>query len=380
MHTYDLIIVGAGAMGSAAAYHAARAGQRALLLEQFEIDHQYGSSYGLSRIIRYAYDHPAYIQMAKRAYPMWAALEEEAGETLFVKTGGIDFAFLDNAPSLQNTIASLRAENIPHEILTAREAEQRFPQYRFDDAMTVVYQGDTGMLAASKCVRAHMQLARERGAVVCDSTPVQRIEVHPDSVTVHTGSEMHSAGRLILAAGSWMNQLLSHLDLRLPLQALKSHEVYFQPSSTAGYEPGRMPVFIAHAGSFVGESYYGIPSFNESGVKAALHGGQPVAHPVDYTPDTAVVDKIRSFTHRYLPALADAPLLSIRTCLYTMTPDTHFIIDHHPMYPHVIIASPCSGHGFKFSTLIGKILCDLALEGRTDVDLSLFTIGRYTAA
>lgn len=374
MPTFDLIIIGAGAMGSAAAYHAAKTGQRVLLLEQFEIDHQNGSSYGLSRIIRYAYDHPAYIRMAKSVYPMWAELEAEAGEKLHTPTGGIDFAVLDDAPSLRATITSLNAENIPHEILNAHDAEQRFPQFKFDEDMTVLYQADTGMLAASKCVRAHIRLAQAHGAAVCDNTPVTSIDMHTNSVTVHTATATYSAARLVVTTGAWTNNLL---DLNLPLQPLKCHEIYFQPGRPNDYQADQMPVFIAHSTSFVGESFYGIPAANGSGVKASVHGGPEVNHPIDYTPDVHIAAKVRGFLRRHIPTLGYAPLIAMRTCLYTMTPDTHFIIDYHPAHPHVVIASPCSGHGFKFSTLIGKMLVDMAAHHHTDHDISLFSMSRF---
>lgn len=370
MANFDLIIIGAGAMGSAAAYHAAKTGQRVLLLEQFEIDHQKGSSYGLSRIIRYAYDHPAYIRMAKRVYPMWAALEEESGENLYLKTGGIDFAVLDDAPSLRDTIASLSAENIPYELLSPHEAEKRFPEFRFDDDMTVLYQADTGMLPASKCVRTHIQLAQKHGATVCDNTPVTRINIHADSVDVYTSGEMYSAAKLIITAGAWTNHLL---DFQMPLQVLKCHEIYFQP----GHPVDKMPVFISHSPSFVGDTFYGIPPVNGSGVKASIHGGPVIDHPVDYTPDTSTVEKVRAFMRQHIPSLSYAPMISMRVCLYTMTPDTHFIIDYHPAHKHVVVASPCSGHGFKFSTLIGSMLVNMALHGQTDEDISLFSAQRF---
>jgi monomeric sarcosine oxidase len=371
MQAFDIIIIGAGAMGSAAAYYAAKAGQRVLLLEQFEIDHQKGSSYGLSRIIRYAYDHPAYIRMAKRVYPMWAALEEESGEKLYIRTGGIDFAVLEDAPSLRDTIASLQAENIQHEILAPQEAEQRFPHFRFDDNMTVLYQDDTGMLPASKCVQTHIRLAQKYGADVCDNKPVTRINIHTDSVDVYTVNDRYSAAKLIISAGSWTNNLL---DFKLPLQTLKCHEIYFQP----GRPMDHMPVFIAHSSSFVGDTFYGIPSVNGSGVKASIHGGPPVEHPIDYTPDTSIIENVRGFLRQHIPSLGYAPMISMRVCLYTMTPDTHFIIDYHPAHRHVVIASPCSGHGFKFSTFIGSMLVDMALHGRTDQDISLFSINRFS--
>lgn len=175
-HSFDVIVLGAGAMGSAATYYLAKAGQRVLCLEQFDLNHCYGSSYGVSRIIRYSYDHPTYITLMKAVYPLWFALEEEAGETLYTKTGGIDFGLPDK-PSLRSTSNSLRVANISYETLTTTQATQRFPQFCFDEDMVVFYQADAGILAASRCVLAHLRLAQAKGAVVQANTPV-----HSDSL------------------------------------------------------------------------------------------------------------------------------------------------------------------------------------------------------
>jgi sarcosine oxidase len=382
MQIFDVIVLGAGAMGSAAAYYLAKAGQRVLLLEQFEIDHQKGSSYGYSRIIRYSYNHIAYINLAKATYPLWFALQEEAGETLHFKTGGLDFGLPAEA-SLQDSIESLRISGIPYEILQPREAERRFKQFRFDDDMLILYQPESGLLAPSKCVRAHVRLAEKHGATIRAHTPVTDMTIHGDSVEVVTAGETYSAGRLIVSAGAWAGRLLETTGLRLPLQPLRCQEAYFQPLNVdpTDYETGRMPVFIYHRNYEVGEAMYGLPSHDGSGVKAACHGGQQVNHPseVNYTPDADVIDKIRVFTRKYLPAIGDGALVSTRICLYTMTPDEHFIIDQHPAYSHIIIAAGFSGHGFKFSTGIGSILCDLALHGVTSHDISLFKVTRFNS-
>ncbi len=381
MTTYDVIIIGAGAMGSAAAYYAARDGRRVLLLEQFEIDHQRGSSYGYSRIIRYAYTDPVYIQLAKVTFPLWAALQAEAGETLYTKTGGIDFG-LRGEPTFEDTMRSMSAEGIPYEVLDPAEAMRRFPQFRFDDDMSVLYQSDTGALAASKCVRAHVRLAERHGAVVKANTRVMGIDVGGDSAAVHTMGESFSAARLIITAGAWTRGLLETLGIDLPLTGQRCQEIYFEPTSNPDwFLPGKMPVFIHHKGFDDGTGIYGLPGIDGSGVKAARHGGDVFTHPaeVDYEPSMDVVEQVRAWTRRYLPAIGNGRLINTRVCLYTMTPDEHFIIDHHPEHKHVMIASPCSGHGFKFSTTIGSILNDLAFKGRTDHDIALFNIGRFLA-
>ncbi len=376
--SFDAIVLGAGAMGSAAAYYLAKAGQRVLLLEQFEIDHTNGSSYGPSRIIRYTYNHPTYIKLSKAAYPAWRALEAEAGEGLFVRTGGLDFGPPDD-PVFRSTIESVRLMNIPHEILMPHEAQKRFPQFRFDEEMRILFQADSGMLPASQCVLAHVRLAENRGATILANTPVKRVSVLRDSVEVETATDTFTAARLVITAGSWAKFVLADTGLDLPLTPERCQVIYFRPANPADYEPERFPTFIAHLEPVYGRLPYGMASYLNSGVKIAFHKGRPVRHPseVNRTPDDDEIERIRTFTRRHLPGIADAPLASTMICLYTMTPDEHFIIDKHPEHPHVVFGAGFSGHGFKFSTLIGSILSDLALHGHTEHDIALFAASRF---
>jgi len=380
MTTYDIIIIGAGAMGSAAAYHAAKAGQHVLVFEQFAFDHGYGSSHGASRIIRYAYTDPAYVALAKAAYPMWTALEADAVETLMIKTGGIDYA-MPGEGSFRATLNSLSALGIDYEMMDAAEAMRRFPQFRLDDGMIVSYQADYGVLKASNCVLAHVRLAERYGATMYQNTRVTTISPTSDGVNVVTeDGSAYSAARLIITAGAWARGLLKTLDLELPLQPVRCQEVYFQPENDAErYDVGLMPIFIHHEKWLTGEAFYGIPSVGGSGVKVAMHGGTPVTpdEGIDYVSDDAAVERSRGYARQYLPAVGAGRLVSTRICLYTMTPDEDFIVDQHPAYAQILIGSPCSGHGFKFSTLIGKILVDLACDGATDHDIEKFTLRRF---
>ncbi len=374
--SYDLIIVGAGAMGSAAAYHAAKQGAKVLLLEQYDLDHQLGSSYGQSRIIRYAYDHAAYIPLARAAFQDWAAVEAEAGETLYVKTGGIDFA-LPNEPVFQKIVDTLHAAGIPYELLTADEAMARFPQWRLDPDMVVLYQADAGLMRASKCVLAQVRLARQYGAVVLERAAVTDVKPSGDGVGVTTASATYTASRVILSAGAWMRRLMGALGVDLPLQPLRSHEIYFHPGDPASYTPERFPTYIGHLYSEFGAATYGIANVGGAGVKIGLHGGVNIGDPTmaSREPDLSVVEAMERFAARYLPGQWSRA--SARVCLYTMTPDEHFIIDRHPEHPQIVIASPCSGHGFKFSTTIGRILSDLALKGESPLDIGFFRLSRF---
>lgn len=376
MTSYDAIVLGAGAMGSAAAYHLAKSGAKVLLLEQFEIDHQKGSSYGFSRIIRYAYEHPAYIELMKSAYPAWSNLEAEAGEKLYTRTGGIDFG-RPSESSFQRTLASLRQTEIPFELFTPAEAQERFPQFRFDDDMQVIYQADAGILSASKCVRAHVRLAEQYGATVLSNTPVTVIIPRADGVTVKTEHDSYDAAHLIITAGSWGKSILAELGLDLSLTPVRCQEVYFDTDNPTDYQPDRFPTFMGHMLDVYQFIPYGIASIDSSGLKVGFHGGQPVNHPseINYTPDDAAAEQSLTFTRTYIPGVT--AYRSSRVCLYTMTTDEDFIIDQHPQYPHITIGSVCSGHGFKFSTLIGSILTDLALRGTTSHDISKFKLARF---
>ncbi len=375
--SYDVIVVGAGAVGSAAAYHSAKAGKKTLLLEQFEIDHQHGSSHGQSRIIRFAYDHPVYVNLAKHAFPAWKALEQEIGESLWVQTGGLDFGAVDER-SMQETIDSLNSQNVPFDLLTPEETHARFPQFRLDDNMIGIYQADAGALFASKCVRAHVTLAQKHGAVVREHAPLRKLTIHEDSVEVETPDARYTAARLILVPGAWAKMMFASIGLNVPLTIIKTQECYFDAQPARDYEAGRFPVFIAHQREDFGLWTYGLPSVNGSGLKTGLHGGTIADNPdtMDRAINQDIIDRVREFFRRHIPA-GDAPLTYARVCLYTNTPDEHFIIDRHPLYPHVILSSSCSGHGFKFSGVVGEILTQLAIDGASTYDIETFKLARF---
>ncbi|MBK8026212.1 MAG: N-methyl-L-tryptophan oxidase [Chloroflexi bacterium] len=374
---YDVIVMGAGAIGSATAYAAARSGARVLLLEQFEIDHGRGSSHGASRLIRYAYDHPVYVAMARDAFPAWLALEAEAGEQFYVRTGGIDFAS-PAEPLFTAMRRTLLATGIPHEVISAQEAAHRFPQFRLDDSFEVLYQADAGVLRASKAVRAFVRLAQAHGADVRDRTPVTSLTIHRDSVTVLAGGQTFNGASLVLAAGAWLNTWTSPLGVTLPLEPVAAQENYFAASSPADFAPDRFPIWIGHLQNDYGKVLYGAPDIDGSGVKIGLHGGPPIdPESADRTPDRQVIADMTRFAQATLPGAATHR--SSRVCIYTNTPGEHFVIDTHPEHAHVVIASCCSGHAFKFSPVLGQTVAHLALTGQALRDLSLFTLKRFAA-
>ena len=375
---YDAIVIGAGAMGSAAAYYLSKRNQRVLLLEQFELNHRLGSSYGHSRIIRYSYGFPEYIDLAKDTFPLWFALQEELGETLYVRTGGIDFGPAED-DSLRATIEAVQKGGIAYELLAPTEAHLRFPQFKFSDDFKVLYQPDSGFLRPSSAVLGHITLARKHGAVVKDRTAVTEIRVRTDSVDISTDHGAYSAGKLVLTAGSWARSMLQQTGLDLPLSPLRCQLNFMTPASAEIHESENCPVWIAHVSTMFPESIYGIPSHLGSGFKIAFHGGPAVKHPaqINYQPDASNVEALRPFMRAHIPGIADAPVQESRICLYTQTPDEHFIVDAHPEHPHVLIGAGFSGHGFKFSTIIGKMLTDLALDSGTPHNDRLFKISRF---
>ena len=376
---FDAIVLGAGGMGSAAAYYLAAVGKKVLLLEQFGLNHQKGSSYGESRVIRYSYDNPIYVELMRAAYPLWFALEKEAQEKLYVKTGGLDFGD-PNEETFQTLKRSMDEAELAYEYLSKQEVERRFPQFRLDEGMAAIFQSDTGLLKPSRCVLAHIRLAQKHGATVRDRTQVIEINPQIDSVEVVTSTETFTADRLVITAGSWTRSLLASVAIDLPLRVMPCQLGFYQPTDERAFAPDRFPVFFAHMNGAYGEMPYGIPHEDDSiGVKVTtFYGWQTVEHPsqVDYTPSLEWVETMRDFSRQYIPGAA-GEMIYTRRCLYTMTEDKHFIIDRHPVYPQIAFGAGFSGHGFKFSTLIGKILAELAIEGKTQHDISLFKLERF---
>ena len=378
---FDAIVLGAGGMGSAAAYYLATSGQKVLLLEQFELNHQKGSSYGVSRVIRCTYDNPIYIELMRAAYPLWLTLEKESGEQLYVKTGGLDFGY-PNQETFQTLKKSMDQAELDYEYLKADEVSQRFPQFCLADGMAAMFQAETGLLRASHCVLAHLRLAQQRGATVVDRAGVKQIIPHAASVEIQTATETYQAERLIITAGSWSKALLASIGIDLPLKIMPCQLGFFQPQEPEAFKPGRFPVFLAHMNGDYGEMPYGIPHEDETlGLKlSTFYGWETVENPseVDYTPSAQWLERMRNFSRQYIRGAAGATI-STRRCLYTLTPDKHFIVDRHPSYAHIVLGAGFSGHGFKFSTLMGKILAQLALAGKTDYDISLFKLSRFEA-
>ncbi len=370
---YTYIVLGLGGFGAGAAYWLARrAGGEVLGLEQFQIGHTRGSSQDHSRIIRLSYHTPAYVRLAGQAYQAWATLEEETGEKLILKTGGLDFAPRASAIDMSPYSDSMHACGVPFEELDAAEIMHRWPQFRLSDDIHGLYQAESGIAPAANCNAAHLRLAREHGAMLIERAPVTAIRDLGSEVEVVAGNTPYRCSKLVITAGAWSNQALAHFGLKLPLTITQEQVTYFASPRPADFAPERFPIWIW----LDVPCFYGFPAYGEPGPKAAEDVGGEEATPEtrNFEADPAALQRVRDFLARYIPG-ALGPEIYTRTCLYTLPPDRDFVIDALPGHANCFIAVDAA-HGFKFASLIGKILSELAVDGRSESDLQAFRFDR----
>jgi sarcosine oxidase len=374
MAAYDAAVVGLGAMGSAALCNLARRGARAVGIERFTPGHDRGSSHGETRIIRLGYfEHPSYVPLLRRTYALWRELEASCGRPLVHITGIAEIGPPDGEV-VAGTLAASRLHGLPHEILDARQVMRRFPAFRIPEHFVGVVQPDGGFLDVEPSIAAMLALAKPAGAEIRTGETVRSITPSDGGVRIETDRGAIDAKTAIVAAGPWLTKLLP--DLPVTPRVTRQVQAWFQAEDAAPFAPGRFPVFLLESRHGV---HYGFPPHGGSGVKIAKH------HHADEAVDPDAVERtvseadealIRAALAEHIPA-ANGRLLAAKTCLYTVTPDHDFIIDRLPGNPNVIVASPCSGHGFKFAPVIGEILGELALDGGTRHDISRFGLDRF---
>jgi sarcosine oxidase len=371
---YDAIVIGVGGMGSAALYHLARRGVQVLGLEQYSLAHDRGSSHGLSRIIRLAYyEHPSYVPLLRRSYELWRELERETGKQLLHITGSIDASRADEIV-FAGSRRSCELHDLKHEVLSSAELSQRFPGYRLPDDIVAVFQPDGGFLVPESCVRAHADAAMAHGAELHEGVRVRAIEVTRDGARVRTDDASFDARSVVVSAGAWAAKLLPELE---PLAVPERQVVaWFEPLDESRFRADRFPVFNLLVDS---RRYYGFPIHGIPGMKIGLyhHLGETTDPDAQRRECDAEDERpLREGVARCFPA-ANGRLLDMQPCMFTNSPDEHFIIDQRSEASPIVVAAGFSGHGFKFCSVVGEILADLALDGATNHDIEMFALSRF---
>lgn len=369
---FEVVVLGLGGIGSAAAYWLSRRlGGEVLGIEQFDCGHANGGSQDHSRIIRYSYHTPGYCRLAAAAYKSWERVEKEAAEELVVRCGGLDLFPEEGSIALTDYSGSMQAAAVPFEELTAAEVMRRWPPLRLAGGTRALFQADGGLVKAADCNAAHQRLAREHGAVLRQGSRVEAIRSAGGEHDVVTPRGTFRCRRLIVAAGAWTPAILKLLDLRLPLRVTQEQVSYFRAADARGFAPERFPIWIWNDEP----CFYGFPAHPTDGVKVAqdLGGREVTAESRSFDPDRENLARVEGFCRAHLPSLTEVAYT--KTCLYTLTPDRDFLIDSVPGRQDCWLAVG-AGHAFKFASLIGEILCELALDGRCAHELGPFRFDR----
>jgi sarcosine oxidase len=367
----EVIVGGLGAHGSSAAYHLASRGASVLGFDRFARGHTLGSSGGLSRIIRLSYyEHPDYVPLLRRAWTLWRELERASDESLLTETGGL-YAGPPNGELVAGALKSARTHDLEHEVLDTAALRERYRLFEWPDGWQAVFDRQAGWLAPERCIETHLRLAEQSGATLRFDEPIEGWEPTRDGVRVTTARGTYDAKQLVIAAGAWTGRLAPSLapDLSVERNVL----FWFEPTAERDAF-ARLPVYILDD---TDRLFYGFPYLDGQGVKVAgLHFGDK-ADPdtVDRTASAKDEERVRSWLRRRMP-LANGKRRDAKVCMYTNTPDANFIVDRLADNPNVVVASACSGHGFKFSSVIGEILADLVLDGATSHAISFLSAGR----
>lgn len=374
---FDVIVVGAGSMGMAAGYQLAKQGVKTLLVDAYDPPHTEGSHHGDTRIIRHAYgEGREYVPFALRAQELWYELEKETHHKIFTKTGVLVFGPKGESDFVAETMEAAAEHSLSVDLLEGDEINKRWPGITVPENYNAIFEPNSGVLFSENCIRAYRELAEARGAKVLTYTRVEDFEVSQDLVKIQTANGSYTADKLIVSMGAWNSKLLSKLNLDIPLQPYRQVVGFFESDESKYNNAVDFPGFMVEVPNGI---YYGFPSFGGCGLKIGYHTyGQQIdpdtinrefgAYPEDES-------NLRDFLGKYMPE-ANGELKRGAVCMYTKTPDEHFVIDTHPEHSNVFIAAGFSGHGFKFSSVVGEVLSQLATTGETEHDISLFSINR----
>lgn len=379
---YDAIVLGAGGVGSAAIWQLARRGLRVLGIDRFAPPHDRGSSHGQTRIIRQAYfEHPDYVPLLLESYRLWEELELETGRRLKLETGLLEAGPADGVV-VPGVLAAAAQHRLGVEQLTASEVEARWPAFRLrgeagdQEGLVGVFERRAGLLYVEECVDACLAESKRHGAELLTGVEVLDWTSGADVVVRTTVGEFRAA-RLVIAVGAWSTTLLGSLGV--PLQVRRKSQMWFRPGAGVGESTKAsdgFPCFLVEQPHGV---FYGFPALDERGLKAAEHsGGDVVADPltVDRTLHLVESERVDEFLHAHLPSV-QTPCREHAVCLYTMSPDEHFIVDRHPADPRIAFAAGLSGHGFKFTPVLGRVLADLVVDGARSLPIGFLNLGRF---
>ena len=378
----DVIVLGGGIVGASTAYALVKQGKNVMLIEQFKPGHSKGSSHGDGRVVRFNYTEAIYVEMAMLAYKAWDKLSADAGETLIRETGLIEYGPKGNE-AIQLSSDILKKYEIPFETLSAEDAMARFPQYSFQADSDIIYQPGGAVAMATPAVKALWRLFKENGGTAITGKRIESIDVQVDSVRLTSSDgETFDAENLVLAAGGWTKQLAAQLNLDLPLDVTQEILAYFPPKDeSVNHAVGTMPVMIEYygmPGDDSGADFYCLPMVDVPGVKLGWHhSGIPMQADDERIISDEIMNGLRYWVRHQFPHLNDEAI-EVVTCLYTNTPDYHFILDKHPDYAHVTIGAGFSGHGFKFGPLLGELLAGLVTGAELPVSLDTFKIARFS--
>jgi sarcosine oxidase len=372
--TFDVIVLGVGGMGSATCFELARRGRRVLGLEQFPLVHDQGSSHGLVRIIRTAYfENPDYVPLLRRAWERWYELERLRGVHLLTECGCLNLGPPDSGV-IKGVRQAAQQHGLSIEVLDAKDIRRRFPPFCFDDGMLGVLEHQGGFLHVEACVRAHIEAARECGATILAEEPAVSWSATAGGVQVKTARDEYHATKLVITAGPWAGRLLARFGANLRL--MRQVQLWFGTQDDRAFQRNRFPVYI---GEVPEGHFYGFPVIDGFGHKLARHYGAPeLLSPdeIDRRPHADDDLSVQDFLRKYLP-LVTGPVRRAQVCTYTLSPDRHFIIDVHPEHANVSFATGFSGHGFKFASVVGEIMADLADKGQTDLPIGMFQVKRF---
>jgi sarcosine oxidase len=371
---YDAIVLGVGGVGSAALFHLAGRGANVLGLDRFPPGHDRGSSHGRTRIIRQAYfEHPDYVPLLFRAYQLWDELSERRGERLRHEIG-----LLQVGPPESRVLAGVRESARQHGLqvdeLGAREICDRFPGFRTDDNWSGLFERRAGYLGVEECVWAHTEEAIHLGATLRTDVEVRGWTVKRDAIIVEANAGRFKAARLVVTAGAWAPQLLR--ELSVPLEVRRKPQFWYPAADRYRADRG-CPAYLFDLPQAI---FYGLPAIDEFGLKVAEHtGGAVVADPLNINRETDRQDQegVEQFLATYLPSVG-RPCLRHSVCMYTLTPDEHFVVDRHPADERIVFAAGLSGHGFKFTCVLGEALADLALTGHTELPIGFLSFKRFS--